>query len=441
MKRKSLTAIAIIAIILIGFLFFLFIWFGCRIEPANGQIAILIRKTGAELEQGAILATKPNQKGIQQEVLGEGRYFYNPYTWDWKIVPITDVPAGMFAVLVRKYGKDLPDGKILAIDETYKGVLPEVLGTGRHRINPYAFEVKIYNDIKIMPGNIGVVTAISGDDIFSGVENDLAKEGGFLVDKGRKGVLVDVLKEGTHRVNPFIYSVASLNIQSQRHEFSGKDSITFLTVDGFPISLEGTVEFNIDEAMAPRLAHEVGDMQDIIKKLILPSFRGFSRIEGSKKSATEFIIGESRRIFQEQLDRYLKENCRKWGVIVNSVLIRDIIVPEDIAEIIRNRELAQQEVKKYDQQISQARSEAELQKQQMLATQNSKKVEAETEKLTATIKAKQQQIEGTIAAETQLKVAEVDLQTAVAEAQSKLNRAEAEKAVIMEQNQREAVSS
>jgi hypothetical protein len=57
----------------------LFVWFGCRIEPGNGEIAVLIRKTGKPLAAGEIIARNPGEQGIQPQVLGEGRYFRNPY--------------------------------------------------------------------------------------------------------------------------------------------------------------------------------------------------------------------------------------------------------------------------------------------------------------------------------------------------------------------------
>ena len=395
----------------------LFVWYGCRIEPGNGEIAVLIRKTGTVLPSGEIIAQKSGQQGIQLDVLGEGRYFRNPYVWDWEIFPVTDVPAGKFAVLVRRFGKDGENGSIIATDSSCRGVVKEVLGTGRHRINPYAYQVKMFDDIKIMPGTIGVVTSLTGTDIFSGVANDYKDENGFLVSGNRKGVVKEVLKEGTHRINPFIYSVTVVNTRRQRHEFSGKEAITFLTMDGFPVSIEGPVEFNI---------------------IILPSVRGFARIEGSKKQATEFIVGESRRLFQEQLDVFLRNNCRKWGIEINSVLIRDIIAPQTVAAIIRNRELAHQEAKKYEQEIERARSEAELARQKMLAEQNLQKVAAETEKITAGISAAQRQAEAIVAAETELKVAETNYNTAVAEAQAKIRTATAEQQVIAKRNESEA---
>ena len=434
---KILSALAVPLIAGVLFAVSLFVWFGCRIEPGNGDIAVLIRKTGKDLPPDMILAPSPEYKGIQLEVLGEGRYFRNPYTWDWKILSVTDIPAGKFGVLVRKFGKNLPEGEIIAPGPDYKGIVREVLGTGKHRINPYAYDVQVYDDIRIMPGNIGVVVNLAGRDLFAGSANDLSNAKGFLVDSTRKGVLTDVLKEGTHRINPFIRSVSVVNIQSQRYEFSGKDAIGFISLDGFPISLEGTVEFNISADSAPRLTHEVGDMDDILKKLILPSVSGFARIEGSKKSATEFIVGESRQVFQNRLEEFLRKTCKVWGISINSVLIRDILPPQEIAEIIRNRELAEQEAKKFKQQIEQARSASALEQQRMLAQQRKSKVQAETQRITADIAAKQDQMQRIIAAKTELEAASIQYQSAQAAAQSKLVLAEAERKVIAARNDSE----
>ena len=171
---------------------------------------------------------------------------------------------------------------------------------------------------------------------------------------------------------------------------------------------------------------------------MLPSVRGFARIEGSKKQATEFIVGESRRVFQDKLDAFLKANCRKWGIDINSVLIRDIIAPQTVSAIIRNRELAHQEAVKYEQEIVRARSEAELAKQKMLAEQNLKKVAAETEKLTSAISARQRQSEAVVAAETELKVAEINFKTANSNAQAVIKTATAERDIIAKRNTSEA---
>ena len=409
----------------------MWVWYGWRIEPTNGQIAVLLKKTGKDLPPEAILAPGPEYKGIQEAVLPEGRYFRNPWTWEWRYAKAVDIPAGKFGVLVRKFGKDLPEGEILAKDESTKGIVRDVLGTGKHRINPYAYEVKLYDDITIKPGHVGVVTELTGDDIIApGGAKDEATGTGFLVKPGAKGVSSRILKEGTHRLNPFVYSVSIVNIQSQRFEMSGSDAISFLTLDGFTVNAEGTLEFNLEVDKVALLSHEVGDMDDILQKIILPAARGFSRIEGSKKNATEFIVGESRQAFQDSLEKYLKDVCRPWGVSLNSVLIRDIFAPQEVAAIIRKRELAVQEANKIDQQIVQARSQAELERQRALAAQNSAKVAAETESIRAKILAEQHSAEKVIAAQTLLEVASVELKAAKADAEAMLTEAEGRRKVV-----------
>ncbi len=425
--QKCLGAAAVVLVMLLS----LWVWYGWRIEPKNGQIAILIKKTGRNLPPEAILSPGPEYKGIQEAVLPEGRYFRNPWTWEWRYAKAVDIPAGKFGVLVRKFGKDLPEGEILAKDESTKGIVRDVLGTGKHRINPFAYEVKLYEDITIKPGHVGVVTELTGDDIIApGGAKDPKTGTGFLVKKGAKGVSSRILKEGTHRLNPFVYSVSIVNIQSQRFEMSGSDAISFLTLDGFTVNAEGTLEFNLEVEKVALLSHEVGDMDDILQKIILPAARGFSRIEGSKKNATEFIVGESRQAFQDSLEKYLKDVCRPWGVSLNSVLIRDIFAPQQVAAIIRERELAVQEANKIDQQIVQAKSQAELERQRALAKQNSAKVKAETESIRAKILAEQRSAEQVIAAQTKLEVAAVELKAAKADAEALLTEAEGRRKVV-----------
>ncbi|MFO7936355.1 MAG: SPFH domain-containing protein [Kiritimatiellia bacterium] len=413
-------------------------WYWWRIEPGNGEIAVLTRKTGKNLPIDEIIAVSDDYKGIQLDVLPEGRFFRNPYIWSWDIIRMTDIPAGKFGVLVRKFGKDLSGGSIIAPDENHKGIVREVLGTGKHRLNPFAYEVKLFDDIKIAPGYVGVVTSLSGADILTSTDPPSTDDKGFLAGEGWKGVRQKVLKEGTHRLNPYLYAVSIVNIQSQRFEFSGDEAIMFLTLDGFNVTVEGTLEFNVNVDRAAQLTHEVGDMEDIMKKLILPSARGFFRIEGSKKEATEFIVGESRQEFQNDLQTFLTSVCASWGISLNSVLIRDIIVPQQIASVIRDRELARQEVKKFEQQIVQAKSKAELEKQNALAEQKKEMVNAETEKIRMLVKAQQEKVEKTVAAKTLLDVAKVHLEAARADAESLLTLAEADRKVVEKKNEADA---
>lgn len=414
----------------------LWIWFFCRIEPGPDQVAILTHKTGKNLPSGEILALQKDQKGIQLEVLPEGRYFRNPYSWGWQIVTVVDIPAGKLGVQTRLYGKDLPPGTIIASEGT-KGIVADVLRPGKYRINPYAYRVELFDANTIRPGHVGVVTSLIGEDVLG---NDLPKDkrNQFLVDKGMKGVLPEVLDPGTYYLNPYMFNVVEVNLQSQRFELSGDDAISFLTLDGFTVVVEGTIEYALIRDHVALLTHQVGDMDDILKKVILPRARGFSRIEGSKNPAKNYIMGDTRQKFQDNLETHLRDKSAVWGVAVKSVLIRNITPPDEIASVIRDREVAVQIARQYEQQIEQAKSKAELVKQEMLAQQNKEKVEADTARIRAVIGAEQDQAVRLTAANRELEVARLENDAATFQAEAILLRAGADRDVIRMNNEAQA---
>ncbi len=403
-----------------------FFWFFCRIEPEPGEFAVLIRKTGDDLAEGQVLATAPGEKGIHLEVLSEGRHFRSPYTWAWEIHKVTDIPAGQLGVQTRLHGKPLAEGRIMA-EPGSKGIVPEVLRPGKYRINPYAYKVELFDATQIAAGSAGVVTSLVGDDLFTRPE---VRENAFLAPAGFKGVQPAILDPGTYYLNPYAVTVAEVNLQSQRFEMSGDDAINFLTVDGFIVHVEGTIEYALIPQKVAEVTHRVGDMEDIIKKIVMPLARGFSRLEGSKNPAKNYITGQTRQQFQDNLEAHLKARCLGWGVAVHSVLIRNIAPPDEIASIIREREIAVQNAHKIEQQITQARSQAELARQEMLAQQNKEKVEAETARLRALITARQNQEVRLIAARQQLEVVKLEAAAAEAQADALLLKAEADRKVI-----------
>lgn len=433
MARGAFAGIFLTGILLFGTAFW---WFFCRIEPGPDQIAVLIRKTGQDLPPNQVIAAEPAQKGIQLDVLPEGRYFLNPYTWGWRFHRITDIPAGKLGVLTRLYGDDLAPGAIIARPAT-KGVVMEILRPGKYRLNPYAYKVELFDAISIRPGSVGVVTSLIGDDV---LQDDVpeAERNAFLVSEGRKGVIGKVLDPGTYYLNPYLVNVVEVNLQSQRFEMSGDDAITFLTMDGFTVHVEGTIEFSIARDSAALLTHRVGDMEDVLKKIILPRARGFSRIEGSKQPAINFIVGETRQQFQNNLEIHLREQCREWGVSVKSILIRNIQPPDQIASVIRDREVAVQNARKFEQQIEQAKSQAELVRQEMLAQQNKEKVEQETIRIRAVIQAEQDQAVQLTAAERELDVARLEKDAATFQAQAQVSRAEGDRDAIRFDNEARA---
>ena len=120
-----------------------------RVEVGPGEFLVRIHRWGRDLPEDQIVAPDDSYKGVMLDVLMEGRHFLNPLFWTYKKEKMKEVPPGHCLVLIRQYGKTIPQERIAAGDflakqnpknpsEAERGILREVLGPGSHRINGWA---------------------------------------------------------------------------------------------------------------------------------------------------------------------------------------------------------------------------------------------------------------------------------------------------------------
>ena len=221
--------------------------------------------------------------------------------------------------------------------------------------------------------------------------------------------------------------------------------MNFLSADGFPITLDGVVEFRIlPEKVAEMFVkyNETanGDAidEEIIAKIITPESRSLCRIGGSKLSGGQFISGEDREKFQTDLVKSLTENCQKQGIEILAVAITSIQPPDDIAQPVQQREVAKQKLAQFKREKLQQLSEAKLKVEVVLAEQKKRVVEAEQEVVEKTTKAEEKQKVAVTLAEQKLKVAQTQLEATKDKASAILAKAEADADVIKFDNAAEA---
>jgi regulator of protease activity HflC (stomatin/prohibitin superfamily) len=410
----------------------------CKIEVGTGQEAVLIRRVGLDLEPGMELAPprkdgKTYYKGVQTEgpnngVLTEGRYFYNPYYWDWEILPQRVIPGEKIGIKVALAGDDLPSGQVLA-QPGQKGILSPVLKPGRYPYNPYAEEIEPHDPVIVPAGFRGVVTLLAG--------REAKNPNAFLVEPGERGVQRQTLEPGIYPLNPYETRVSLVDCRSKRFNLAQESAMDFLSSDGFPVTLDGAVEFRVlpdqvAEVFVKYNEDANGDAidEEIITKIITPESRSLCRIGGSNLTGGQFINGNDREKFQRDLVRSLTDNCKKQGIEILAVAITSIQPPEEIAEPVRLREVAKQQLAQYQQEKLQQLSEAQLKVQVVLAEQKKKLVEAEQGVVEKTTRAEQdQQVAVTLAAQ-KLKVAETQLEAAKDKASAIVAKAQAEADVI-----------
>lgn len=438
-------------------------WFGMRIEVPPNHVLVLTRNIGENIEtriesaegegpQGAAsfvggpttqlvlypgllaaLGEAPGSarfKGVQYEVLEEGRHFRDPFLWWREIRPAVIIEQGEVGVKVRRYGRPLPVGKVVATEPDERGPLAEVLMPGRYNLNPYAYQIVRVAPITVPLGYVGVQTLYHGADPVSPNQ--------FVVNTGERGVQPDVLPPGLYYNNPYVRRIDLVDVRSHTLDLRGNDVIRFPSSDSFDIIIETTVEYAISQDRAAYVTVAIGTHEDIEEKLILPHARSLSRIEGSKLLAKQFISGESRLVFQDAFFEGLRDQCNKQGIEIRATLIRRIEPPAEIANPISDRQIAEQQIAQYGKEIEAAESQARLVEQTELQKQNQALGAANRDVVTMIVDAQQRKAVALTEANKRLEVARLRLAAAEEQATATLARGRAAAEIVLLQYQAEA---
>src|SRR5262249_50217221 len=94
------TVVVLILFIALWKLFFVYV------PPGKGLV--IVAKTGTDLGPNQVLAKK-GQKGVQEEVLGEGYHFVWPILYTTELHDLTVVPPGQVGVVTNLGGDRPPD--------------------------------------------------------------------------------------------------------------------------------------------------------------------------------------------------------------------------------------------------------------------------------------------------------------------------------------------
>ncbi len=452
-------------------------WGVCRFYVPPDHLAVIVAKTGTPLAPGQILA-RPGQKGVQEDVLGEGRHFRNPFLYAWEVLPVTVIPPGKIGIVTAKVGDDLPPGEFLAAPGQ-KGIWRQVLGPGKYRLNPQGYRIDVVDAISIPVGFVGVVTSLSGEQPAAGA----------FAARNQKGVRQDILQPGLYYVNPKEFTVDVLEVgvnqvsllgekgseviakrqiatqtraadelqrnvlleqrekragyleQSQTmaaglrrktaapsskaeakpaparaadapQTFALNQFVEFPSKDGFTISLDMTVEFELLPESIAAVFRAYGDLPAVVDKIILPQILSVSRLKGSAYGARDFIVGEGREKFQTDLTAALAQTLKDKQIVIHNALIRHVGVPMQILDPIQQASIAVEQDLTNKEMQNTARKQAELNTELGLIEQRREQVTQETEKLKAGIKADQEKQVAEIRAQAAKRVAEIAKGTA-----------------------------
>lgn len=453
--RSVFLTLLILAIALVP-AWLLFQWNVARVEVEPDTFLVVTHRWGQTLPEGEIVAPGPAYKGIQRAVLPEGRYFLNPLFYTHERHTILKVPEKFCAVLIRKSGKDIsPErkarGEFLASGPAdldgnnavgERGIVEQVLGPGKYRLNPHEYEAEIVPAVEIESQQVGVKVLLWGKEPPPKPRDNNP----YIVADGERGVQKSFVPSGTHYVNPYVARIVPVDVRSHTVIF---EDIQFPSKDGFTIEPRVQVRYKVVPEKAPGLfvmlcengvLYQKDDSHDdqlknpILQKIILPLIRGYVRIEGSKHDAREYIskpkeeaVGKDKKAtnprerLQEELMAKVRPECEQLGVVIDYIAVGQTQMNpllEKLATQIRDREQARIARKTNEQKVLQFEGEQQLKSTEALAQQRKLVIDANT-------KLEQAKVEAQRRVQNEKAQLEAELQSARARLDGSKKRAEA----------------
>ena len=428
-----------------------------------GKVGVVTAKVGKELAPGEILSADEKGKGIWKDVLGPGTYRLNTQGYEVTQLDAMNIPIGYVGVVTSQTGQPVPLGQFAGPGQ--QGVMQNVLHPGLYYINPRAYQVDILeigmNQVSILGRSGSVVITKSqigsenGGELQSLQMNAMRaqqakrneyleknKDSGFMVNQALQteapnqaadakmksslpGSRTRATQQPTHAkqntaqqgVDPFAEQQGQQAKIPESAAFGITRFVEFPSRDGFQILLDMTVEFELLPENISRIYMLYGDLPAVVEKILLPQILSISRIKGSSYKARDFIDGEGRQLFQNELTTELIRVLKEKHILIHNAIIRHVEVPNDILLPIQSASVAKEQDLTNKARQDTARKQAELNTETAMVEQLKKQVDQETEMLVATTAAKTKNEVASINASATLKAAELNLLKAATQAQ------------------------
>jgi regulator of protease activity HflC (stomatin/prohibitin superfamily) len=178
------------------------------------------------------------------------------------------------------------------------------------------------------------------------------------VPAGHVGVLTlfgrvtgDVLPEGTHLVNPFKVN-NTLSIRTQEK----KETATVPSNEGLIMTLDTSLLYRLNFEKAADVYRTIGPRYENI--VVEPNFRSAVRAVTAAHSANALYTGAREEVavkIQEELSKILSQR----GIVVESVLLRDVQLPLMLKTSIEAKQQAEQEALRMNFVLQKEKQEAE----------------------------------------------------------------------------------
>jgi regulator of protease activity HflC (stomatin/prohibitin superfamily) len=178
------------------------------------------------------------------------------------------------------------------------------------------------------------------------------------VGTGRVGVLTlfgrvdpQVLTEGIHLINP-LKTNNEMSIQTQ----TIKESASVPSSEGLVMNLDTSLIYHVNPDKAAEVFQKIGSNYEAV--VVEPTLRAAIREATASHTANALYTGE-REMVAKQISEQLTAQLNLRGLLVESVLLRDIQLPQTLKASIEAKQQAEQEALAMNFRLQKEKQEAE----------------------------------------------------------------------------------
>ena len=190
--------------------------------------------------------------------------------------------------------------------------------------------------------------------------------------------------EGLNIVNPFLTWV-DLDARADSYKIT---QLEMPTRDQLLSKVDLSIQWRLDQTRAPELYRDTGDKDRMIQVHLHPKARSLIRELGTKIERAEDLFKEEvRDRLASELTSGLTSYVADKGIIIDSVLLRNINLPPVLAEAIGRKKEREQEVERQRAELERVKLEQEQQVAQAEASRRASEEEAKRLRILADAKA------------------------------------------------------
>jgi len=196
---------------------------------------------------------------------------------------------------------------------------------------------------------LGVAAFLAVILLFASVTRVQSGHVGVLTLFGR--VTGEVLPEGIHMINP-LKSSTEMSIRTQEI----KESASVPSAEGLVMNLDTSLIYHLDPEKASAVYQKIGP--NYLNVFIEPNLRAAIREATASHTANALYSGE-RELVAKQIRDQLTTLLGQRGILVESILLRDIQLPQTLKTSIETKQQAEQEALAMSFRLQKEKQEAE----------------------------------------------------------------------------------